>query len=201
MGQTAPAPWEASPPTGSPANGADCQKCNFVEDVLATAFGCSASRQPLRPARHAVPPYRRQSWQPRSEPRTRSRRCGRRPVQRATTRRRTAPRATAPVVEPRTDAPAVAGTELQPLGRRFGMVARPSWSRSAGSGRRARAARRRHGFSLPGRPCPVPWGRFPCQRRVQGIEVGSDGAAVPENPRDSNGKSAPTGGAGEQVLA
>ncbi len=41
-------------------------------------------------------------------------------------------------------------------------------------------------------PCP---GRFQCQRAVQGIDVGNDGALVPENPSDANGKSAPTGGA------
>ncbi len=47
---------------------------------------------------------------------------------------------------------------------------------------------------------PHAWGGFPCQRAVQRIDVGDDGAAVPENPRGSNGKSRPTGGAGRQLL-
>ena len=195
MGQRGAAPGRASPPTGSPRNSVwtEChphvKKCGRRRSGAAGAGSRQAGPSGPRAPSEAVLALVR--WTP-----GQSQVARRRPARRPPTRRRAAPWATAPAVMPRTAAPAAAGTEFPPLGQALRRCRPPSYSGSlecrapsASCGTNAR-------MRSPEGTVPHRWGSDPCQRRVQGIEVGSDGAEVPENPLGYNGKSAPTGGAG-----
>ena len=193
-GRAAPALGQASPPTGSPANGHRTE-CHPVRG--SAGDGVQVQRETAtpwdRPARCPGPSTR--SWRSRAGPRhgrgdaeealrsvlrhEEEQHPGRPPLW--SSRARPLPQQRA-----RVTSRAAGDSALSPAAR----------SRDrASSGRRARAARRTHGMPSEG-PVPHDRGSVPCQWRVQGIDVGSDGAAVPEKPLASNGKGVPTGGAG-----
>lgn len=141
-GRAAPTPGQASPPTGSPANGPRTA-CHPVRG--SAGDGVRVQREPatLGPTRHVVPGNRLRSWGREASPDTvvgmwkKTRAAG-------SYTKRTAPRATAPWSGRAEGLPQQRALISSPRAGHSALSPAPRTRDHASAGRRGRAARRRH---------------------------------------------------------